>query len=224
MAIPFTLYTAKGDILVATARETPTALTVGTNNYVLTADSAESTGLKWAEAGGGEMFPVMLTPWSRESLGVQIAALAMAAPTSTIWPAANQALYVPFVVDKTATIVKGFWYNGAAVSGNVDLAVYNESYVRQVSIGSTAQSGTSAIQEVNIADTSLTPGRYYLALACDNTTAEFIRVDISTVQLAKALGIAEQASAFALPSTATPIVPTYARIPVFGVSLRTLVA
>ena len=223
MAIPRTILTAKGDIIGATAAETPARLGVGANDTVLTADSAQSTGIKWAEAGG-EMFPVMLTPWSRESLGVQIAALAMAAPTSAIWPAANQAVYVPFVVDKTATIVKGFWYNGAAVSGNVDLAVYNESYARQVSIGSTAQSGTNTIQEVNIADTSLAPGRYYLALACDNTTAEFFRVAFSSVHLAKTLAFSEQASAFALPSTATPVVPTYALLPMFGVSLRTLVA
>jgi hypothetical protein len=41
-------YTAKGVILVGTTGSTKTALTVGTNNYVLTADSAETSGVKWA--------------------------------------------------------------------------------------------------------------------------------------------------------------------------------
>jgi hypothetical protein len=41
-------YTAKGTILVGTASNAKTALTVGTNNYVLTADSAETSGVKWA--------------------------------------------------------------------------------------------------------------------------------------------------------------------------------
>ena len=41
---------AKGDLLVASADNTVTRLAVGTNDYVLTADSAEATGLKWAIA------------------------------------------------------------------------------------------------------------------------------------------------------------------------------
>ena len=39
---------AKGDVIAATASNTVTRLPVGTNNYVLIADSSESTGLKWA--------------------------------------------------------------------------------------------------------------------------------------------------------------------------------
>lgn len=44
---------AKGDIFVATADNTVTRLAVGANTFVLTADSAEATGLKWAAAAGG---------------------------------------------------------------------------------------------------------------------------------------------------------------------------
>ena len=44
---------AKGDLLVGTADNTVGRLAVGTNNYVLTADSNETSGLKWAAAAGG---------------------------------------------------------------------------------------------------------------------------------------------------------------------------
>jgi hypothetical protein len=48
-AISNTLFDAKGDLLVATSADTPGKLTVGTNGFVLTADSSTATGLKWAE-------------------------------------------------------------------------------------------------------------------------------------------------------------------------------
>lgn len=44
---------AKGDILAGTADNTISRLAVGANDQVLTADSAEATGLKWAAAAGG---------------------------------------------------------------------------------------------------------------------------------------------------------------------------
>ena len=47
-SIPNTLFDAKGDILVATAADTPGKLTVGTNGYYLKADSSTATGLVWS--------------------------------------------------------------------------------------------------------------------------------------------------------------------------------
>ena len=44
---------AKGDIFVATADNTVTRLAVGTNGHVLTADSAEASGVKWAASAAG---------------------------------------------------------------------------------------------------------------------------------------------------------------------------
>lgn len=47
------LFDAKGDLVAATADNTPARLGVGSNGQVLTADSAEATGIKWAAAAGG---------------------------------------------------------------------------------------------------------------------------------------------------------------------------
>jgi hypothetical protein len=46
-AIEETIFDAKGDLLVGTAADTVGKLTVGTNGYVLKANSATATGLEW---------------------------------------------------------------------------------------------------------------------------------------------------------------------------------
>lgn len=53
--------TTKGDLISATAASTPSRLGVGTNGQVLSADSAEATGLKWAAAGTGTVTSVSVT-------------------------------------------------------------------------------------------------------------------------------------------------------------------
>lgn len=49
-AIQNTIVDAKGDLIAATAADTPARLAVGTNGQVLTADSTAATGLAWAAA------------------------------------------------------------------------------------------------------------------------------------------------------------------------------
>jgi hypothetical protein len=47
-AVAATLIDAKGDLIAGTAADTAGRLAVGTNGYLLVADSTETTGLKWS--------------------------------------------------------------------------------------------------------------------------------------------------------------------------------
>jgi hypothetical protein len=49
-AIQNAIVDAKGDLIAASANDTPARLAVGANNTLLTADSTAATGLKWAGA------------------------------------------------------------------------------------------------------------------------------------------------------------------------------
>lgn len=51
-----TLLDAKGDLIAASAADTPQRLAVGSNDQVLTADSSTATGLKWATPAAGSTY------------------------------------------------------------------------------------------------------------------------------------------------------------------------
>jgi hypothetical protein len=57
-AVQGTLINAKGDLLVGTADDTVDRLAVGTNGYVLVADSAQTAGIKWAEPSTADITAV----------------------------------------------------------------------------------------------------------------------------------------------------------------------
>lgn len=67
-AVAKSIVDAKGDLIAATAADTVSRLAVGTNGQVLTADSAEATGMKWATtSNGGALIKITAQSFSGSS-------------------------------------------------------------------------------------------------------------------------------------------------------------
>lgn len=90
-AIQNAIVDAKGDIIAATAADTPARLAVGTNGQVLTADSSTATGLKWetpSAGGGGKVLQVVNATYNT-AVSSSSATYAATGLTATITPTSS---------------------------------------------------------------------------------------------------------------------------------------
>lgn len=160
-AIASTLPDAKGDLITATAADTPARLAVGTNGMMLTADSSASTGLAWVFERSFGMFPrstgynpVGGIPYVRSSKAVTL----------------NAMYLLPFALLADATLTSIAF----EVSGNVATAVsrtgiYGSSSSTLLPTGSaiidngTTDSSTTGTKTVSLSQ-ALTAGVYWLAI------------------------------------------------------------
>jgi hypothetical protein len=161
----------------------------------------------------------------REAIGSRLACVVDRAVdifTSQTWVTANKALFIPFVLNDPVTVTKLWTANGATASGNLDVGIYAPDGTLIVSTGATAQSGTSTIQAVNITDTLVGRGAFYLALSHSSTAGTYQMISMAGVfgasaPISGAMGILEMAAAHALPAAATFAAPTgVTRLPLFG--------
>lgn len=133
------------------------------------------------------------------------------------WPSANLAIALPITVNVQVTVYQIYWENGATVSGNIDVAIYDQNWNRKVSAGSTAQSGVSTAQAVDIADTTLSAGVYFMAMSVDNTTATVKRASGYNALIFQSLGVQQQAlGSVTLPDPFVPVNPTNGYVPYIG--------
>jgi hypothetical protein len=153
------------------------------------------------------------------------------APSSqTSLAVAGMLLAIPFTLWSPILAHKVWWSNGATASGNVDVGVYADPDGTPTLLfngGSTAQSGTTAIQSVTLgSDYLLLPDSYYLAISVSSATATFECGSSGSASLSK-MGIAKQTASAGPPCPATLTLITSANdstwIPNFGFSERATV-
>ena len=104
-AIQNAIVDAKGDLIAATAADTPARLAVGTNGQVLTADSTAATGLAWATATSGSL--TLLSTTSLTGSTVNITGISTSYKELKIvirdwWPSTGTTFYTRFNNDSTA--------------------------------------------------------------------------------------------------------------------------
>lgn len=141
-----------------------------------------------------------VSSYGRQSLAATIIYLFTTSSGAAWGLGINGAIYIPFYLEQ-GRLAQKMGVQVMTQSGNLDVGIYNESGTKLVSSGSTAVAA-AGLQVLDIADTVLNPGTYYMAMAVDNVTAAFKRTSL-TAPMGRVCGVRQQASAFALPSTAT---------------------
>ena len=193
---PQSLLDAKGEILGVSAANTLGALSAGTNDYILTADSTETLGFKWAAGGGtGPVNPELSGPMFSGSTNMQFQtslSLTQEANKIQMFP------IEPFWEDCTVT---GFTQRVTSVTGtpNYRAGIYSfdGTTFTLVAQGSstTLSTGTPVIFSGSLSASCSAGTRYFAAVLAD---ADYVVLKLGTlsggVYPFKALGMSLESS------------------------------
>jgi hypothetical protein len=138
-AIQNAIVDAKGDLIAATAADTPARLAVGTNNQVLTVDSSTATGLKWATpaGGGGKVLQVVQGTTATQTT-IASATLTDSGLSATITPSAATSKILVIIsqqIYQVSTSASSAYGKGAILRDAT--AVLNNNYIGGMGITST---------------------------------------------------------------------------------------
>jgi hypothetical protein len=126
---------AKGDLLVGSANDAVDNLTVGSNNYILTADSAETLGIKWAAPAVSLDNSATLTNKTLTSPVITTPTLSLSTSSSTTdsrvsWDSTNKVLQVGN--GSSVLSVPSFSVNTTAKTGAYTLTLTDQNTLIQM--------------------------------------------------------------------------------------------
>lgn len=178
----------------------------------------------WPPAPSRPLMP-MISSLSAAMSGVSLAAVASPAPSSTGNPFTTMAFFEPLYLAEAVVVDKVWWYSGTAVAGTGEIGIYSGDLQRLFTTGTVTTVGASKVQEVNITDLRLDAGTYYLALGIDNATASYLITNAPSDRIGQfAVQSYYIGNVTPLPASVTVFDGSTRQVPVFGMSLRPLVA
>jgi len=139
--VPQVLVDAKGDIFVATADNTVARLAVGADATILTADSAEIGGVKWAAANPGDITGVTTGASSGLAGGVTSGTADLS--LSLQFNAQTGTTYTLVAADRNKLVTTS---NGAAVTITIPTGVFaagEQINIQSIGVGLTTISGAA---------------------------------------------------------------------------------
>lgn len=182
--------------------------------------------MQWAFPASYRPQMPIISSFSYEAMGSELG-LSGTNWGNNAYTAANRALGFMFCLAEPFLVVKMWWMNGTtATTDNADVGVYTEDGATlRVSAGSTLLSGASQIQEVDVTDTLLLPGRYWCVCNQNGTTGSRYACNAAAPTVLRPFGWAQFAGAVPLGSTFTPAALTSGTTaPMFGIASRTQLA
>jgi Cu/Ag efflux protein CusF len=161
--------TAKGDIIAATASGAVTNVAVGTNGQVLTADSTQASGVKWAAAAGGTIVGIASPPktaMTNKYTRVPFRPIELGQTTSSIADSLMWLQPIPVVENCTLAEMHARTDSTAGTAGSVvRMGVYPMAAGASPLFDSGALATTSANTTViSTANLALTPAWYLIAI------------------------------------------------------------